>query len=80
MVERRTPQRHRTFKAGVIALHHAGVVSCTVRNLSDAGACLEVVSQMDIPDSFTLVVDVDHLKRPCHVAWRSRNRIGVAFD
>ena len=80
MPERRTPPRHRTFKVGVIAFAGGGGVSCKLRNISEGGACLEVSSQMDIPDAFTLEVDIDHLKRLCRVCWRNRNRIGVAFE
>jgi hypothetical protein len=50
-----------------------------VRNLSPAGACLEVVSQVGIPDEFVLVIDVDRLKQPCHVIWRTATRMGVEF-
>ena len=80
MAELRTSPRHRTLKVGVIALNRGGGISCTVRNLSDGGACLEVTSQVDIPDDFTLEVHNDHLKRLCHVSWRHGNRIGVAFN
>ena len=80
MPERRTPQRHRTLKVGIIAFNRAGGISCTVRNISDGGACLEVSSQLDIPDAFTLEVRIDHLYRPCRVCWLKHNRIGVAFD
>jgi len=27
-----------------------------------------------------LVVEVDHVKAPCHVIWRTATRLGVAFD
>ncbi len=80
MEERRKVQRHRTFKAGHIAFNRAGAIDCSVRNLSPAGACLEVASQIGIPDRFVLLVDVDRLRQPCHVIWRSATRMGVAFD
>ena len=80
MPERRTPPRHRTFKVGIIAFNRDGGISCTVRNISDGGACLEVASQMNIPETFTLEVGIDHSKRACRVCWRNHNRIGVAFE
>ena len=79
MDERRGEARHRTLKAGTIEFKHAGGISCTVRNLSNAGACLEVVSPLGIPDDFTLAIESDHVARQCHVRWRAANRIGVAF-
>jgi len=81
MDERRKVQRHRTLKAGHIAFNSnsAGAIDCRVRNLSPAGACLEVASQIGIPDQFMLVIDTDHLQQPCHVIWRTATRMGVAF-
>ena len=80
MDERRKVQRHRTLKAGSITFNRAGGIDCRVRNLSPAGACLEVASQIGIPDDFVLVVEIDHVKQPCHVIWRTATRLGVAFD
>ena len=79
MQEHRASPRHRTFKAGTISFNRASGISCIVRNLSATGACLEVASQLGIPDDFTLVVKHDYLKRAIHIAWRTANRIGVEF-
>jgi hypothetical protein len=79
MDERRKVQRRRTLKAGTINFNRAAGVDCRVRNLSPAGACLEVASQIGIPDDFVLVVEVDHVKAPCHVIWRTATRLGVTF-
>jgi hypothetical protein len=80
MQERRQVPRHRTLKAGSITFNRNGGVDCRVRNLSPAGACLEVASQLGIPDEFVLVVEIDHVKASCHVIWRTASRLGVAFD
>ena len=80
MEERRKIQRHRTLKAGSIKFNRASGVDCRVRNLSPAGACLEVASQIGIPDEFVLVVEIDHMKAPCHVIWRTATRLGVEFS
>ena len=79
MEERRKVQRHRVLKAGSIGFNRAAGIDCRVRNLSTAGACLDVVSQVGIPDDFVLAIESDHLQQPCHVIWRSGNRMGVAF-
>jgi len=79
MNERRKAQRGRTLKAGIIAFNRAAGISCRVRNVSPAGACLEVASQIGIPDEFMLVIDYDKFKQGCYVIWRSDTRIGVAF-
>jgi hypothetical protein len=80
MLERRKAARHRVLKTGTITFNRAGGISCMVRNISGAGACLEVESPIGIPDDFTLLVDIDHLRRPCRVSWRKDKRIGVVFD
>jgi hypothetical protein len=79
MDEHRQRQRQRILKAGTISFDHAGI-DCTIRNVSDTGACLEIESPVGIPNNFTLVISKDNLKRPCHVAWRSARRIGIRFD
>jgi hypothetical protein len=79
MDDRRKLPRHRTFKAGSIAFNRAGTIDCRVRNLSPIGACLEVASQLGIPDDFILVVESERLKQHCHVIWRTEARLGVAF-
>lgn len=79
MSEHRTTARRRTLKAGSIEFAGSGI-DCTVRNLSEAGAALDVVTPLFIPDRFTLVVQSEHLKRPCHIVWRREKRIGIAFD
>jgi hypothetical protein len=79
MEERRKVQRQRTLKAGSISFNRAGGIDCRVRNLSPKGACLEVTSQVGVPDDFVLVIDYDHLRQPCHVVWRAANRLGVEF-
>ena len=80
MDEHRNIRRGRVLKRGTILLNRGGVIDCTVRNLSTTGACLEVASQLGIPDDFILMIKDDHDQHPCHVAWRrSEKRIGVAF-
>jgi len=79
MEEKRKIQRHRTLKAGSINFNRTNVFDCSVRNLSPAGACLEVANQIGIPDDFLLVVESDHVKQPCHVIWRTMTRLGVQF-
>jgi hypothetical protein len=78
MDPQRIAPRRRILKAGSIE-SGGEVIDCTVRNLSETGAALEVVSPLFIPDRFTLIVQTEHLKRPCRIVWRKAKRIGVAF-
>jgi hypothetical protein len=79
MDERRHSPRNRVLKSGVIEFG-GGVISCIVRNLSPAGAALDVESPLGIPEHFHLIVESDHLGRRCHVKWRKEKRIGVVFE
>ena len=71
--------RHRTFKGGSISFEFATGIECTVRNISETGACLHIESMVAVPDNFTLIIKPEGTKRSCHVAWRSPGRIGVRF-
>jgi hypothetical protein len=79
MDEHRIAPRRRQVKAGTIEFAGGGI-DCTVRNLSETGAALEVVTPLFIPDRFTLFVPSDQFKRPCHIVWRKEKRIGITFD
>jgi len=79
MDEHRVAARHRVLKAGTISFGGDGI-DCTVRNLSETGAALEVVTPLFIPDRFTLTIPTDQLRRHCHIVWRKEKRMGVAFD
>ena len=79
--EKRRTTRHRVLQGGAISFHYLGAkIDCTVRNLSESGACLLVQSPIGIPDDFDLVLDREKTPRRCHVAWRTANRIGVKFQ
>jgi hypothetical protein len=79
MDEHRTTPRNRVLKAATIEFG-GGTISCMVRNMSEAGAALDVSSPVGIPDHFTLVLPTEGKRLTCHVAWRKEKRIGVAFD
>ncbi len=80
MEEVRRAPRHRVLKAGTIAFGGGAGISCTIRNLSETGAALEVISPIGIPQEFDLVIEADHLTRQCRVVWRKERRIGVTFQ
>jgi len=78
--ELRKEARLRTLKSGRIVLPNGNsTISCTIRNLSAGGACLELASQLGIPDAFDLIIGEGNVRRPCRVAWRKANRMGVQF-
>jgi hypothetical protein len=76
--ERRRAQRRRILKGGKILLGKAEV-PCTVRNLSETGACLVVQTTYGIPAIFQLVMP-DQPPRACKTAWRTDTKLGVEFQ
>jgi hypothetical protein len=79
MPQKRTDARHRVFKGALIAFKDkSSTINCTVRNLSDSGACLTLVDPFGIPDTFDLVLD-SAPGRHCRVVWRKATQIGVEF-
>jgi PilZ domain len=81
MNELRAIRRNRILRGGKILLNNKhSVIDCSVRNLSDDGACLQVASIAGIPRAFDLLIDGDGASRPCELVWQSANRIGVSFQ
>lgn len=78
MIEKRASQRYRVFKGGTIAFENSGI-ACTVRNMSDSGAAIDLESPVILPQSFTLSIARDNFVRNCRPVWRNDKRIGLAF-
>jgi hypothetical protein len=74
----RIAPRRRVLKAGLIECG-GEAIACTVRNVSETGAAIEVVTPLYIPDRFTLVIPSERSRRPCKIVWRKESRIGIAF-
>ena len=80
-LERRVVQRTRVMRnAKIIAPRRSQVIHCTVLNLTSTGACLEVANTYGVPDSFELTFESGRTRRPCRVAWRTADQLGVAFE
>jgi hypothetical protein len=79
MADRRDGPRHRTFKGGAISFDIASGLECTVRNVSQGGACLDIPKIGGVPDQFELIIIPDGIRRSCQVSWRAKDRVGVRF-
>jgi PilZ domain-containing protein len=76
--EKRTNFRKRVLKtAHIILSDKAPKLDCSVRNLSAAGACLQLSTTYGIPMSFDVVLD--GVRRPCRAVWRTDTKMGVTF-
>ena len=78
MIEKRAAQRYRVFKGGTITFENSGI-ACTVRNMSDDGAAIDLENPVILPKSFTLSISRDNFVRNCRPIWRSDKRVGLAF-
>ena len=79
MSDKRAKQRQRVLKSAKIGLTRGGVIDCTIRDISEDGACLRVASTLGIPEFFELTLD-DKTVRPCRIKWRKEMQIGVEFQ
>ena len=81
MDEHRIAPRRRMLKAGTIEFGGGGI-DCIVRNLSETGAALEVVTPLFIPDRFTLFIPSDRSIQtalPYRLAQRKAYWRGIRF-
>jgi PilZ domain len=75
---RRKAHRRRVLKTG--SLEFSGTaIECTIRDMSEAGAAIEVVSPLYFPDRFTLFIQREQTRRACRIVWRTGKRMGVVF-
>ncbi len=78
LYEQRSAACDRTLDAGVIEFHGRSV-PCLVRNISEFGAALDVITPRDIPDRFTLALPFEGISHRCSLIWRSDMEVGVSF-
>ena len=79
MDEKRAASRRRVLKtAYIIISEKAPKIECTVRNISDTGAALQVSTTIGIPKCFEVVID--GTRRHCCTMWRTDTKLGVAFQ
>lgn len=80
MMERRRTPRFRTLKAArIIFDRQLSPMLCAMRDVSQDGACLFLGLPARVPEEFDLSVPSENFIYHCRVAWRTRDRIGVAF-
>ena len=78
LAEARRAKRRQVLDMGLIRFGEMSV-SCVLRDLSDAGAALDVGPQSGIPNHFALIALSSKKIYSCKVVWRNGRRIGVAF-
>jgi hypothetical protein len=79
-MERRRVQRTRVLKAAKSLLNNStSLLDCSVRNLTNLGACLQISSPLGIPQQFDVTFDYARTRRPCRVIWQTSKQLGVEF-
>ena len=79
LARRRAP-RMRTLKGAQIIVPAGTSIGCTVRNISETGACLQLHSAVFLSHTFDLTFDdLDWARRTCRVVWRDALLMGVEF-
>jgi PilZ domain len=79
MQERRKITRTRVFKGAKLLLGKLSVIDCVVRNITSAGAGVELPNALDLPETLDVTFDGSHSFRRCRCVWRKLTRIGVEF-
>jgi len=79
MSERRQYPRMRVLKHAKIVVGTSSVFDCVVRDLSSAGAHIQIQNAIGLPEAVDVTFDSGHTFRPCRLKWRSLNEIGVEF-
>src|ERR1700676_4180953 len=70
--DRRAAPRKRILRGGLTEWPNGDSSECTVHNLSDTGAHLQIKGP--VPKTFNLVIDGDGVSRSCCVVWRNADR------
>lgn len=77
---RRSSDRRKVLKAARITIDNGRTfTTCTMREISEWGARLQITAGQFIPAIFDLVVELDGMRARCEVIWRSEMEIGVRF-
>src|SRR6202167_3474995 len=79
--ERRNVQRTAVKRsAKIIVPRLSPVIHCTVQNITSGGACLQLANTYGLPENFELTFECGRTRRACRVAWRTTDKLGVAFQ
>jgi hypothetical protein len=78
--ERRHVRRQRVLKGALVVFGaFERVVDCAIRDLSEDGARLTLPSTAGIPETFHLLIPVEHKIAPARSIWRTSREIGIAL-
>ena len=76
----RGSERMRAFMAARILFNKDMMqLDCTIRNLSEGGAKLQISGAVALPDEFDLMIPQKNQRRRARLCWRQDDACGVRF-
>lgn len=80
MPDHRNAERTKSFVGGQIVFNDRhSTLFCIVRNLSKAGAKIEVGGALQVPAAFDLRLNGKDTEFKARVVWRNEHSLGVKF-
>jgi len=79
MQDRRANARDKVLLGGRALLDAQSSMTCTVRNLSENGACVEVTPYARVHEEINLTIISKGRSYLARVIWREAGRLGLAF-
>jgi hypothetical protein len=79
MQERRKTRRMRALKGAKLILGKSSTRDCVVRDVTDAGAGVELPNTLDLPEALDLTFDRGGPPRRARLVWRKLSKTGVKF-
>lgn len=67
------------LKAAKIILGTSAVIDCVVRNVTNAGARIQIASTVALPEGLGLSFDGGFCIRLCRIVWLTVTETGVEF-
>ena len=77
---RKKPRRQFHYNARIVGDKDAPQIACSISDISEKGARLNLAADGQIPDTFLLLLTPDgRTRRRCRVIWRTDLTLGVEF-
>jgi len=77
--ERRKFIRSRVLKSAKLVFGASSMIDCVVRNLTTAGAHVDIPETAELSESVTMTFDGGRTLRACRIVWRKPNEVGLEF-
>lgn len=78
--DRRNGRRARVLLSGKVAYGAGFSLDCTIRDLSESGACISLPKNQAAPSALNLIVVRDGKVHQARTAWSRYPLVGLAFE